>query len=289
MRHLDIVRSALLAAGMALALAACAASPPPQAPTVPPHDNLNATLWMQRSVEYRASAAAAYALARQRLEQALADRTWTAAPGEQTGNFQNLPPAVVMDLDETALDNSAYQAWMVLNNQTFDQKTWTQFVNAEISTPIEGAVDFAMYAQARGVKVFYVSNRTAEEEPATRRNMQRYGFPMDGTIDTVLTSRERPDWGSAKSTRRAYIAKDYRILLNIGDNFGDFSDAYRGSEAERLKVYEDNRARWGREWIMLPNPTYGSFESAPFGHNFKLSPDEQRAAKRAVLTPWNGR
>lgn len=288
MKSLVTIRSALLVAGMSLALAACAASPPAAPPSVPAHDNLNATLWMQRSVEYRASAAAAYALARQRLEQALSDRTWTAAPGEQVGNYQNLPPAIVIDLDETALDNSAYQAWMVLNNQTFNPKTWTQFVNAEISTPVEGAVDFLTYAEARGVKVFYVSNRTVEEEPATRRNMQRYSFPMDSSMDTVLTSREKPDWTSAKSTRRAYIAKDYRILLNLGDNFGDFSDAYRGSEAERQKVYEDNRQRWGREWIMLPNPTYGSFESAPFGHNYKLSPDEQRAAKRNALRAWNG-
>jgi acid phosphatase len=74
----------------------------------------------------------------------------------------------------------------------------------------------------------------------------------------------------------------------LGDNFGDFVDSYRGSEAERLKVYEDNKARWGREWIMLANPTYGSFESAPFGHDYKKSPDEQRKAKRDVLDPWKG-
>ncbi|WP_298727247.1 5'-nucleotidase, lipoprotein e(P4) family [uncultured Ferrovibrio sp.] len=284
----SMLRPKVISVGLALLISACAAAPQPEVTTVPPHDNLNAALWMQNSVEYRASAAAAYALARQRLEQALADKTWTAAPEEQTGNFQNLPPAVVMDLDETALDNSAYQSWMVLNNQTFNPKTWTQFVNAEISTPVEGAVDFVIYAESRGVKVFYVTNRTAEEEPATRRLMKRFGFPVDGPVDTLLTARERPEWGSAKSTRRAYIAKDYRILLNIGDNFGDFSDAYRGSMADRQKVYEDNRQRWGREWIMLPNPSYGSFESAPFGHNYKLSADEQRAAKRSALKAWSG-
>jgi acid phosphatase len=106
--------------------------------------------------------------------------------------------------------------------------------------------------------------------------------------DTVLAARERPDWGSAKGTRRAHIARTHRIVLNLGDNFGDFVDEYRGNEAERQKVLVEHMARWGREWIMLPNPAYGSFESAPFGHDFKLSPAERRRAKRSVLDAWPG-
>ena len=77
-------------------------------------------------------------------------------------------------------------------------------------------------------------------------------------------------------------------LLNLGDNFSDFVDNYRGSEAERLKVFEDNRERWGREWITLANPSYGSFESAPFGHDYKKSAEDQRKAKREVLQSWSG-
>ncbi|WP_341702224.1 5'-nucleotidase, lipoprotein e(P4) family [Ferrovibrio sp.] len=275
--------SVFVAAGLVLAAAPVfAADGPPQ------NDNLNATLWTQRSVEFKAHAAAAYALARIRLDEALADKAWTAAPGEQTGSYQALPPAVILDVDETVLDNSAFQAWMVLNDKSFNPKTWTEFVNAEMSTPIEGALAFTKYADSKGVKVFYVTNRTAEEEPATRKVMEKYGFPMGGNVDTVLTSKEKPDWGSAKSTRRAYIAKDYRILLGIGDNFGDFTDSYRGSEAERQKVFEENAERWGKSWIMIANPTYGSWESAPFGHNYKLPADEQRKAKRGVLKAWEG-
>ncbi|HEX8165841.1 MAG TPA: HAD family acid phosphatase [Beijerinckiaceae bacterium] len=254
----------------------------------PPHDLLNATLWMQRSVEYRGHALGAFALARIRLDEALADRNWTAAPAEQAGAYQDLPPAIVVDLDETVLDNSAYQAWMVINDKTFASDTWRKFVFAQISGAIEGAVEFAKYADGRGVKVFYISNRVAEEEEPTRRNMERLGFPMGGNVDVFLMARKRPEWGSAKGTRRAHVAKDYRILLNLGDNFGDFVDAYRTSEAERLKVFEENRARWGREWIVLANPSYGSFELAPFGHDTKLPAAEQRRAKRGVLDAWKG-
>jgi acid phosphatase len=252
------------------------------------NDNLNAVLWMQKSVEYKANAEAVFALAKIRLDEALKDKSRTAAPAEQTGNFRDLTPAVIADADETVLDNSGYQAWMVAKGETFNPKTWTQFVKSQTSTAIPGAVEFAKYAESKGVRVFYVTNRTKEEEPATRENMRKLGFPMTANIDTILTAREQPNWGSAKGTRRAVIAKHYRILLLLGDNFGDFTDDYKGSVEERQKVYEANAAHWGTDWLMLPNPSYGSFESAPFGHNFKVPLEEQRAAKRAALAPWSG-
>jgi 5'-nucleotidase (lipoprotein e(P4) family) len=270
-------------------LAAMSSSVPAQAQAEPaPNDLLLATLWTQRSVEFKANALSIYALGQIRLDQALADKNWTAAPLEQKGDYQNLPPAVLLDIDETVLDNSAYQVWMMENNQAFSTKTWDQFCTARISTAIPGALEFTKYADSKGVKVFYVSNRGANTEQDTRANMEKLGFPMGGNVDVFLMQNEKPDWGSQKGTRRAAIAKDYRIMLNFGDNFGDFDDRYRGSEADRFKAFEENRARWGREWLMLANPTYGSFDTAPFGHDFKKSREEQRKAKWNVLEGWSG-
>jgi acid phosphatase len=269
--------------------ASSTAAPGAPAAGPPANDLLNATLWMQKSVEYKATALAAFALARLRLDQALADPKWTALiPKEQGEGYQSLPPAVILDVDETILDNSGYQAWMTMKGTSWEPKTWNAYVNTMTSLPIPGALEFVRYAESKGVRVFYVSNRTAEEEAPTRKNLERYGFTMGGPLDTVLTSRERPDWGSAKGTRRAFIARDYRVLLNVGDNFGDFVDEYRGTEAERLAVLEQHQARWGREWIMLANPTYGSFETAPFKHDFKLSDADRRKAKREALQAWPG-
>lgn len=258
------------------------------AQSVPQNDGLNAVLWAQRSVEFKGNALGAFTLAKVRLDQALADKNWTAAPVEQTGSFQSLPPAIICDVDETLLDNQGYQAWNVVKGTSFDPKSWTAFVNSQTSLPIPGAVEFTQYADSKGVKVFYVSNRTFEEEPATKTLMARLGFPMGGNVDVFLSARKQPDWGSAKGTRRAVIAKDYRILLSLGDNMGDFTDGYRGSEADRLKVYQENVERWGREWIVIANPTYGSFESAPFKGDFKLPEDVRRQAKRDALQPWSG-
>jgi len=118
--------------------------------------------------------------------------------------------------------------------------------------------------------------------------MAQLGFPLGGTVDTFLMQGEKPDWTGAKSTRRAAIARDYRVLLNIGDNLGDFDDRYRSSEAERVKAFEAGMPYWGKQWLMLPNPTYGSFDTAPYGHDFKKPRGEQRKAKWDVLESWSG-
>ena len=251
-------------------------------------DLLLATLWTQRSVEYKANALTVFALARIRLGEALVDRSWTAAPAEQTGDYQTLPPAIILDIDETLLDNSKYQVWMMKNDRTFSTGTWNEFCAAQISTAIPGALEFVKYADSKNVKIFYITNRAAETEKDTRENMQKLGFPLGGNVDTFLMQNEKPEWGSAKSTRRAVVTKDYRVLLNIGDNFGDFDDRYRSSEADRLKAFDSDMAYWGKQWLMIANPTYGSFDTAPYGHDFKKSREEQRKAKRDVLESWGG-
>jgi len=259
-----------------------------RAQEVAPNDLLLATLWTQRSVEYKANALTVFALARIRLDEALSDKSWTAAPVEQKGNFANLPPAVVLDVDETLLDNSLYQVWMMKNNQTFSTKTWNEFCAAQVSLAIPGAVDFTKYADSKGVKVFYITNRDASTEKDTRANMEKLGFPMGGNVDTFMMQGEQKEWGSAKGTRRAVVAKDYRILLNMGDNFGDFDDRYRTSEIDRMKAFESDQAYWGKQWLMIANPTYGSFDSATYGHDFKKPVAEQRKAKWDVIESWVG-
>lgn len=253
-----------------------------------PSDMLLATLWTQRSVEFKGNALTVYALGRLRLDQALADTKWTAAPVEQKGDFANLPPAIVLDVDETVLDNSLYQVWMMKNGKTFSTKTWNEFCDARVSRAIPGAVEFTKYADSKGVKLFYITNRGVEVEKSTRENMEKLGFPMGGNVDTFLMQNEKPDWSSTKGTRRTVIAKDYRILLNFGDNFGDFDDRYRAREADRLKAFDENKERWGREWLMIANPTYGSFDTAPYGHDFKKPLEVQRKAKWDVLDGWAG-
>jgi len=249
------------------------------------NDLLNAEVYMQTAIEYKANCLTVYALAKTRLDEALADKSWTA--WNQTGDYKDLPPAVVLDLDETAIDNSAYEAGLVINNANFSPKTWDDWTKAEQAKAIPGAVEFSKYADSKGVKVFYVSNRTADQKEVTKHNVQALGFPMGGNVDTFLMQKDRPEWAAgAKGARISYIAKDYRVLLLFGDNIGDFSDKYNGSMSERDQTFEELKGHFGHDWMMFANPAYGSWESAPYGHNFKLSDDEKRAKKFSVLMPW---
>jgi acid phosphatase len=268
------------AALMILPLAATAADTP-----VPQNDLLNATLWVSNSVEYKANTLGAFALAQMRLDQALADKTWSAIGQTDAGDK---PLAIVVDADETIIDNGPYESWLVKSGQDYSGKTWGAWVAAAAARAIPGAVEFAKYADSKGVKVFYVTNRSADQEEATRKNMEALGFPMGGNVDTFLMSKEKEDWTSKKGTRRDFVGKDYRVLLLLGDNYGDFSDDYGKSEAERLTSLQGNMAHIGHDWIFIANPEYGSFESAPFNSDYKLSPDQRRQMKIDSLPAWSG-
>ncbi len=272
----------LVLAGGALVLSATAAD----ADGVPQNDNLNATLWTQGSVEYKANAMSMYKLAELMLGRALEDKSWTAAPVEQTGDYQNKPAAVMLDVDETVLDNSLYQAWMVRTDGHFSSKTWVPFVRSEQSLPVPGSLDFIKSARIKGVQVFYVSNRKAPQEDATRNNLKALGYPIDESEDTVLLKGEKEEWGSKKGTRRTVITEKYRLVMVVGDNFGDFVDGYKGSVEERHALAAKDNDLWGSKWIVIANPTYGSWESAAFGHNYKQSGDERRQLKLDALTSW---
>jgi len=275
--------AAPLAAALFTALAGCASGPAPD-------DRLNATLWMQQAVEYKAATDGVYALASIRLTEALADPAWTAVPEVQSGDFSALPPAIILDADETVLDNSAYQARLIKTGDSYSSESWNAFAHAAVSGAVPGAVAFTQAAAASGVKVFYVTNRDAITEEATAKNLAALGFPLNGmgggNVDTLMTRGEQPDWTSRKGTRRAAVAKDYRVLLLLGDNFGDFTDDYNGSPEERRAVYEAHSAHWGRDWLMLPNPAYGSWEAAAFGGDYTLSEEEKRRRKINRLTGW---
>ena len=282
------LRKSIMLLGAAALSMALTFGTPARADDPIPNDILNATLWAQRSVEFKGNSASIYALAKIRLDQALRNKNWTAIPAEQKGKYQNLPPAIILDVDETVLDNSPFEAWLVVNNKNYETATWDKFVKSKTSLAIPGSLDFLKYAASKKVKVFYVSNRDAGQKEATRANLEALGYPMGGNVDTVLNQGERKEWTSSKGSRRAFIAENYRVMLLFGDNMGDFTDDFRGNEAEHLKVYEANASHWGHDWLVVANPEYGSWESTAFGNNFKLSDGEKRKMKLDALQVWSG-
>lgn len=252
---------------------------------------LNSTLWTQTSVEYGAVARQAYALAEVMLERALQDSLWTASIEQSemgSAAYRSLPPAVVLDVDETVLDNSAYQARLIRQNATYSSDSWQAWVRERKATPVPGAVAFTQAAEEMGVEVIYLTNRNHEVEAATRDNLRTFGFPLNPGEDVLLTENERPEWNGSKAPRRRYLAKRYRMLLLVGDNFGDFAPGTESSVGARARIGQTYERFWGTRWIMLPNPQYGSWEAALYEFNYGLPYLDKLQRKFRHLDPAQG-
>src|SRR5690606_13979628 len=144
-------------------------------------DNLNAVLWVQRSMEYRVLSETVFRAAGERLDAALADPSWDAlVPAERAaaGDAAGLPPAIILDIAETVLDDAAYQARLVVDGAEFADATWDAWVEERKAPPLPGVVDFTRAAAARGVTVFYISNRSAALSDATLDNLRSEGLPV---------------------------------------------------------------------------------------------------------------
>ncbi|MFC1850905.1 5'-nucleotidase, lipoprotein e(P4) family [candidate division CSSED10-310 bacterium] len=235
---------------------------------------LHTILWLQSAAENKATALQAFNQARKMLDQALDDKTWTAAT-EQTENFADLPPAIVLDIDETILDNSPYQARLIMKNIEYDKVMWRQWAAESNARPLPGAVEFVQYAHKRGVTVFYVTNRDYKLETVTRRNLEKFSFPIDDSRDTVFCKYEKKWWTSDKKSRRKAIAAEFRILLLLGDNFNDFVSGTKVTPEARLVLMEKYQSYWGNQWIIIPNPLYGGWVSSLTNFDYKLSDAEK--------------
>lgn len=225
------------------------------------HPKLVPTLWVQTAPEWRAICLETYRSATAWLDRALKDKKWTAAT-EQTGRYRKLPPAIVLDIDETVLDNSPGQARQVRTGTGFVSKDWAQWVFEEKAGAIPGAVEFCKYAASRKVRVVFITNRDADQKKATIANLSKLGFPV--SAETVMCRGEKPEWTSEKASRRKEVAERYRIVMLFGDDLGDFIPGARTTLTERLAKAQERDANWGRKWFVLPNPGYGSWEEAVY-------------------------
>ena len=224
---------------------AAGSSGPSRAPTGvrDAHEGLNGVLWVQTSAEFWALTSATYNSGHVLLERALGDKSWSAAL-EQASGYENLPPAVILDLDETVLDNSPAQAQIVLERTTYQQEMWTAWVDTMAAAAIPGAQPFIAFAETKGVKVFFVTNRAVSEQPATLKNLAALG--IKASDESVLSPGEN-GWTSDKTARRSAIAKSYRVLLLVGDDMNDFVATTNLTPPQRVALAKQYRRPMGKE------------------------------------------
>jgi len=212
--------NALASLSVAFGFCGLVSAQPPESAAAP-HDKLESVLWVQTAAEHDAAYLQAFATAHRMLDAALKDKKWTAAI-EQRPGFERLPPAVL----------------------------WDEWVAQERAGALPGALDFTKYARAKGVEVFYVTNRETKSKEATRRTLARDGFPLRDGVETIYCLGDVPGAGNDKGPRRAAIAKRYRVLLLLGDDLGDFLSGVRVEPEQRRRMMGSYARYWGERWIV---------------------------------------
>jgi len=198
--------------------------------------------WQKNSAEYHALCIQAYNIAKTKLDKAIADQS-------------NQPLAIVADIDETVLNNLPYNQMLIDTKQSFSQKTWSEWVNKQIATPIPGALDFFNYASKQDVEIIYLSNRSVENYAPTKANLISAGFPFEQETIMLL----RGDDGN-KESRRNQLS-DYNIVLLLGDNLADFDERfYKKSNQTRIEDVNSLAHLFGDKFIVFPNLIYGTWE-----------------------------
>ena len=239
-------------------------------------------LYVQTSTEFAANNIQTFNNASKALDMALQDKTWTAAL-EQKNNFSSKKPAIIVDVDETVLDNSSFQSRTILSGLSYPNG-WAKWVNESNASAVEGVYEFLHNANDNDVKIFYVTNRLESFREPTIKNLKRLGLPFDDNKNTLLM---RVDENVRdKTERRRNIADDYRIVLLVGDQLTDFistKEAYV-FHSDRKKLAKKYSDMWGSKWFMITNPTYGRWELSIYDQMPK-SEDEAIQKRKETLNP----
>jgi len=222
---------------------------PPAAPAVAPTPASarapEALRWSRDSAEHRALFLQVYRAATAHVER--------EAAGRAAGSW-----AVILDADETVIDNSLYQLERAQAGKPFDAESWRTWCARREATPLPGAAAFLSRVRALGGRIAIVSNRTVAECPDTEAIFLAHGL----AYDVMLC---KPDEGpSDKNPRFEAVARGTTpaglppldVVAVVGDNIQDFP----GQSQAIRKRGDEAFAPFGARFFVLPNPMYGSWE-----------------------------
>jgi len=233
----------LLAAGAAACVSSPAALSTPAGPLVAPRQLPNDVRWFRTSAEYRALTRQAYQVAGNRLPElsrGLAAQSW----------------AVILDADETVLDNSEYQRRRAMLDSGYTEATWAAWVNERAAPPVPGAPEFTRAVHAAGGRVVIVTNRADSLCTPTRANLQTAGIETDLVLcQTPGTSDKNPRFQRVQNGTAAAGIPPLAVVAWVGDNILDFPGMSQAARNDPRAL-----AEFGRKFFVLPNPMYGSWQ-----------------------------
>ncbi|MEH7306174.1 5'-nucleotidase, lipoprotein e(P4) family [Neobacillus drentensis] len=233
--------------------------------------NTMSVLWFQKAGEAKGLFYQGYNIGRMRLDEIMSKSRGRNA----------LKPAVVLDIDETILDNSPHQAWYVIAGRKIPFN-WNEWFKRAEAKPLPGAIEFLTYAKSLGVEIYYISNRYHSQKDATIKNLQHVGAPQADEEHVLLMHPGE----KGKETRRRQVERTHEIVLLFGDNLGDFNGFDGLSVSKRNQMVDKYREEFGKKLILFPNPMYGDWESAIYNYNNKITDDEKMKLRRKFLETY---
>jgi 5'-nucleotidase (lipoprotein e(P4) family) len=216
---------------------------------------LVAVAWYQHSAEMAALYYQGFNIARERLDETLKNYK------------KGKPPVVVVDVDETMLNNSPFETSLLTNEDSLSG--WYNWTSKASAKPLPGALEFAKYAESKKVEIFYITNRDDNERASTIKNLASAGFPFADEVHLLTKSDLSYAAGntSSKAGRRARVAENHEIILLIGDNLNDFDEKFedrsRNNGRDSVLKYS---SEFGKKFIVLPNPIYGAWEKPLYNY-----------------------
>lgn len=246
-----------------LSLRGAADSTPTASLPFPMSARLGSNLYQQTAAEHRAVCLQTFQCAKMRLNEFL-----------KSTKPEFSQPAVIMDLDETVLDNSSFQTYLLKNKLEYSDAEWARYEEqfAQDVTLVPGARDFIEYARSEAVTVLFLSNRSETFRDSTIAALTALKI---GTPEISKQLFLKPRGGSSdKSARREQIAARFNVVMLIGDNLRDFSESLAAPQLPEKPTADDARTaiqtrqsaadaanvHWGIDWFVLPNPAYGEWD-----------------------------
>jgi 5'-nucleotidase (lipoprotein e(P4) family) len=273
----------VLVKALAISMALAAAMPALGQNTTSNDSNIENNLmmamaWKQTAAEFRALYHQGFNIARMRVEIALAQK-----------QDDSLPLAIISDVDETLLLANDYWGYLITQGQDFfDDAAWDRWIEENRAVASPGALEFLNFCVSNSVEIFYVTNRDQGETTVQLaiENLNAIGFPL---VDTAHLRVLRES--SNKELVQQQIREDYEVVALLGDNLNDFARRYYSTDVDqRMSLMEQDKDRYGRDYILFPNPTDGHWIRAIFGESEPAGSDENRgilkdAATRAAWAP----
>lgn len=238
-----------------------------------------AAAWMQNSAEYRGLCYQAYNTALERVK--------AAVTNHQKGDK---PLAIVLDADETVLDNTAFEVGYIGTNNEYNGKEWGEWCNAAEALAMPGAAEYLQAVDKLGVDIFYISNRSTSQIPCTVENFKKVDFPQADEKHMIFQ-----DTSGDKMSRFEEVMKEYDVVVFMGDKISDLPiNSHHKSQSDRNALVDQHKDEFGKRFIVFPNPIYGDWEPAlkqdgKFGSYWGLTAEEKSELRKNSLRTWQAK